>query len=132
MDFYTIFREPFSEDQQPVLEPIRAYFRGHACDDPAFMRNAFLPTAHIESIRDGVFTSWPLDVYCERFRGNPAADEKQRERIINWLDISGNAACARITLEHGATRFVDYFVLLKTDDGWKIANKVFHGQALPA
>ena len=32
---------------------------------------------------------------------------------------------ARATLVHGATTFVDYFVLLKVDGAWKIANKVY-------
>ena len=92
------------------------------------MRRAFLPSAHIESMREGVFTSWPLEVYCERFKGTPAADEATRRRNIDWVDIGGSSASARITLVHGATTFTDYFVLLKTADGWKIANKVFHGQ----
>ncbi|HXA46170.1 MAG TPA: nuclear transport factor 2 family protein [Burkholderiaceae bacterium] len=112
-----------------VRIPIEHYFLGHARDDAAHMRQAFLPTAHIESIREGVLTSWPLDVYCERFKGTPAADEAQRRRNIDWIDVSGNSACARITLEHGAMTFVDYFVLLKVDGNWKIANKAFQGQA---
>jgi hypothetical protein len=32
---------------------------------------------------------------------------------------------ARATLVHGQTTFVDYFVLLKVDGEWKIANKVY-------
>ena len=32
---------------------------------------------------------------------------------------------ARATLVHGATTFTDYFVLLKADGAWKIANKVY-------
>ena len=31
----------------------------------------------------------------------------------------------RATLVHGATTFTDYFVLLKVDGAWKIANKVY-------
>lgn len=92
------------------------------------MRLAFLPSAHIESMRDGVFTSWPLDVYCERFGGKPAADESSRRRSIDWIEVTGTAACASVTLVHGATTFKDYFVLLLTQDGWKIANKAFVGQ----
>ncbi|MES2262906.1 MAG: nuclear transport factor 2 family protein [Pseudomonadota bacterium] len=110
-----------------VLAPIEQYFLGHARDDASYMRNAFLPTAHIESIREGVFTSWPLDVYCERFKGTPAADEATRRRTVDWLDVSGKSACARITLVHGPVTFTDYFVLLQTDAGWKIANKAFNG-----
>ncbi len=111
-----------------VREPIDQYFLGHANDDAAYMRRAFLPTAHIESMREGVFTSWTLDVYCERFKGTPASDEATRSRTIDWIDVGGNSASAKITLVHGATTFTDYFVLLKTENGWKIANKAFHGQ----
>ena len=96
------------------------------------MRQAFLPTAHIESMRDGVFTSWPLDVYCERFGGKPAADEATRRRSIDWIEVVGSAASARVTLVHGAMTFTDYFVLLQTQDGWKIANKAFVGQPTQA
>lgn len=32
---------------------------------------------------------------------------------------------ASATLVHGATTFTDYFVLLKVDGVWKIANKVY-------
>ena len=115
-------------EQAAVCAPIEQYFLGHARDDAAHMRKAFLPTAHIESMREGTFTSWPLDVYCERFKGSPAADEATRSRTIDWIDIGGSSACAKITLVHGATTFTDYFVMLKTADGWKIANKAFHGQ----
>jgi hypothetical protein len=129
MDNHHSARPPFNAEQLAVLEPIQNYFRGHAQDDAAFMRQAFLPSAHIESMREGVFTSWPLDTYCERFKGTPAADESQRKRTADWIEVHGNAACARVTLEHGAMTFVDYFVLLNTADGWKIANKAFQGQA---
>ncbi|MBA5605370.1 nuclear transport factor 2 family protein [Duganella sp. FT3S] len=115
-------------EQAEVLVPIEHYFLGHAHDDAAHMRLAFLPSAHIESMRDGQFTSWPLDVYCERFKGVPAADEATRRRTVDWIDVAGLSACARITLVHGAVTFTDYFVLLKTADGWKIANKAFHGR----
>ena len=117
----------FNAEQTEVLAPIEQYFLGHARDDAAHMRQAFLPTAHIESMREGVFTSWPLDVYCERFKGTPAADEAERSRTVDWIDGGGLSACAKITLVHGAITFTDYFVLLKTADGWKIANKAFHG-----
>jgi hypothetical protein len=117
-----------SPEQAAVCEPIQQYFLGHAKDDASHMRKAFLPTAHIESMREGVFTSWPLALYCERFKGTPAGDESMRRRRIDWIDVQGTAACAKVTLVHGATTFTDYFVLLKTAEGWRIANKAFHGQ----
>ena len=119
-------------EQLAACAPIEQYFLGHAHDDASYMRQAFLPTAHIESMREGVFTSWPLDIYCERFGGKPAADEATRRRSIDWIEVAGSAASARVTLVHGAITFTDYFVLLQTQDGWKIANKAFVGQPTQA
>jgi hypothetical protein len=115
-------------EQLAACTPIEQYFLGHAHDDASHMRQAFLPSAHIESMREGVFTSWTLDVYCDRFGGKPAADEASRRRSIDWIEVAGSAASARVTLVHGAMTFTDYFVLLQTQDGWKIANKAFVGQ----
>jgi hypothetical protein len=108
-----------------VRAALEQYFRGHATGDGDEMRKAFLPTAHIEGLRNGAFVSWTADEYSSRFRGTPAADEAKRVRTIDRVDISGTAASATATLIHGPTTFVDYFVLLKVDGEWKIANKVY-------
>ena len=116
------------DDVRQIREVIGVYFRGHATANPDTMRAAFLPTAHIEGIRNGTFTSWTVDQYVAGFRGSPAADEASRTRIIDIVDKSGTAAMAKATLKHGATTFTDYFVLLKVDGKWRIANKVYHAQ----
>ena len=113
-----------SEDAA-VRAAVTQYFRGHSTGNGDEMRKAFLPTAHIEGIRNGTFVSWTVDEYASRFTGKPAADEASRKRTIDSVDISGTAAMARATLVHSATTFVDYFVLLKSDGQWKIANKVY-------
>jgi Putative lumazine-binding len=114
-----------SGDDQGVRAAVNVYLRGHATGNGDEMRKAFLPTAHIEGIRDGKFVSWTVDEYCSRFTGKPAADEATRKRTIDSVDVSGTSAMARATLVHGATTFTDYFVLLKVDGEWKIANKVY-------
>ncbi|MEV7282335.1 nuclear transport factor 2 family protein [Streptomyces sp. NPDC093111] len=109
-----------------VLEPLRAYVRGHATGDPAHFRAAFLPGAHVEGIRDGAFVSWPLDTYCALFHGSPAPDEASRSRRVDAVDVHGSVATATMTLEHGADTFTDIFLLVRGEDGWRIANKVYH------
>jgi hypothetical protein len=113
-------------DDAGVRSAVEHYFRGHATGDATHMRKAFLPTAHIEGIRDGKFTSWTVDKYCENFRGRPAADEASRKRTIDSVDVTGTAAMVKATLVHGNSTFTDYFVLLKVEGEWKIANKVYH------
>jgi hypothetical protein len=109
-----------------VLAPLRAYIRGHATGDPAFFREAFLPTAHIEGMREGTFVSWRLDDYCTLFHGQPAPDEPTRSRRIDAVNVHGSVATASMTLEHGADTFTDVFLLVCVDGQWRIANKAYH------
>ena len=62
-------------EEAAVRVPLELYMRGHAEDNSAHMRAAFMPTARIESVREGPLTSWDIDTYCARFKGQPAADE---------------------------------------------------------
>ncbi|MFF4213236.1 nuclear transport factor 2 family protein [Streptomyces sp. NPDC001796] len=109
-----------------VLEPLRAYIRGHATGDPTHFRDAFLPTAHIEGIRNGAFVSWRLGEYCALFHGRPAPDEPTRSRRIDAIDVHGTVATASMTLWHGADTFTDMFLLVHVDGSWRIANKAYH------
>ena len=115
-------------EQAAARKPLEAYIKGHATGDAAYMRQAFLPTAHIEGIRDGKFLSWTADEYIAGFKGKPAEDEAKRKRSIDQVDVTGNAAMARVTLDYPSGTFTDYFVLLKVDGEWKIANKVWTRQ----
>ena len=112
-------------EETGVRAAINQYFKGHATGNADEMRKAFLPSAHIEGIRNGTFTSWTAEEYSSRFPGKPSADEATRKRTIDSVDVSGDAAMVRATLVHGATTFTDYFVLLKSGGEWKIANKVY-------
>jgi hypothetical protein len=116
------------DDVRQVRQVIGVYFRGHATANADTMRAAFMPTAHIEGIRNGTFTSWTVDQYVAGVRGTPAPDEASRTRVIDVVDRSGTAAMVKATLKHGATTFTDYFVLLKADGKWLIANKAYNAQ----
>ena len=117
-----------ASEEAAARKPLEAYLQGHATGDGAPMRRAFLPTAHIEGIRDGKFLSWTADEYIAGFKGQAPADESQRKRRIDSIDVSGNAAMARVTLDYPSGTFTDYFVLLKVNGEWKIANKVWTRQ----
>ena len=127
--FVTLLLAPLgaqkNAEEAGVRAAINQYFKGHATGSGEEMRLAFLPTAHIEGNRDGKFVSWTVAEYSSRFQGKPAGDEASRKRTIDHVEISGTAAMASATLVHGATTFTDYFVLLKVDGAWKIANKVY-------
>ena len=116
-------------DDAAVRAVIQQYFKGHATGSPQEMGKAFHPTAHVEGNRDGKFVSWTAEQYASNFTGKPAPDEASRQRTIDRVDISGDAAMVKATLIHGTTTFTDYFVLLKINNEWKIANKVYTRRA---
>ena len=87
---------PSGDEAAAVRKPLENYLQGHATGDGAFMRQAFLPTAHIEGIRDGKFLSWTADEYIAGFKGKPAEDEARRKRSIDQVDVTGNAAMAKL------------------------------------
>lgn len=109
-----------------VLEPLLAYATGHASGDSSQHRRAFLPTAHIEGLREGAFVSWTLDEYCDLFDGKPAEDESSRHRRVEQVRVTGSTGTAVMTLWHGESVFTDAFVLLRVDGEWRIANKAYH------
>lgn len=117
-----------SADHASVRACVQTYLDGHALNSATHMHQAFLPTAHVEGHRQGVFTSRPLTEYCVAFKGSPAIDEASRVRHIDWIDVVGDAAAAKATLVHGDITFTDFFVLLKVAGAWKIANKVYSTQ----
>lgn len=114
-----------------VLAPLHDYAAGHATGDPSYHRRAFLPTAHVEGLRDGALTSWTLDEYCALFTGSPAPDEAARRRRIDHVSVTGSTGTASMTLHHGPDVFTDSFVLLRVDGAWRIANKTYHRHTGP-
>ncbi|HEY0158717.1 MAG TPA: nuclear transport factor 2 family protein [Thermoanaerobaculia bacterium] len=110
-----------------VRAAIEHYFRGHATGDGAHFRNVFHPESKLFFIRDGKLTLWTSEEYIGRATGKPAPDEAERKRVIDWIDVTGDAAVVKLRLVYPAVTFTDYMSLLKIDGEWKIVNKTFHG-----
>ena len=115
-------------EKDAVRVPLENYLKGHATGDGEFMRKAFHTEGNLIFIRDGKYTTRSFADYIAGFTGKPAADEAQRKRSIESIDVAGNAASAKIILDYPATRFVDYMSLLKIDGEWKIVNKIFYAE----
>ena len=117
-----------SAEEKAVRVPLEHYLQGHATGDGAHHRAAFHPEARLFFIRDGKLTTRTSEEYIAGASGKPAADEAQRKRWIESVDIAGNAAVAKIILDYPTTRFVDYMSLLKVDGEWKIVKKTFYAE----
>ena len=120
-----------TSDKDSVRIPLENYIRTHATGDPEYARKAFYTQGNMTYIRDGNFISETFDAFIKRaFTGKPAADEELRKagRRIEAIDVTGNAAVAKIVLDYPSVTFVDYMTLLKIDGEWKIVNKSFYAE----
>ena len=88
----------------------------------------FHPESKLFWVREGQFTSRTSEEYIAGAKGTPAPDEAQRKRTVEFVDVSGDAAIAKVRLVYPEVTFVDYMSLLKIDGEWKIVNKAFHAE----
>jgi hypothetical protein len=123
---------PPEEADPAVRAPVEAYLRGHATGDGEEWRKAFHPAAMVTGLRDGKLVSVSAPDFIARAPGKPAADEALRKRRIVSIDVSGDAAVAKVELDYPKVLFVDYLSLLKIDGEWKIAQKTYTGSTRKA
>jgi regulator of protease activity HflC (stomatin/prohibitin superfamily) len=112
--------------------PVENYIKAHITGDSSFIRKAFHPDAKIYSYRDGKVQALSVDEFAKLFSGKPAADEAQRVRRIENVDVTGSAGTAKVFLDYPTVSFTDYMSLLKVDGEWKIVNKTFNAVPKPA
>jgi hypothetical protein len=115
-------------EEAAVRETIENYFKGHATGDGEYFKKAFHPEAKLFWIRDGQFSTRTSAEFIAGASGRPAADEAERKRSIESIDISGNAAIVKLSLDYPDVHFTDYMSMLKINGAWKIVNKTFYAE----
>jgi protease I len=75
-------------------------------------------------MKDAVFTDVPIAEFLSDYIKKGVVQQRTFE--INSIDISGNAAQAKLTIDYSTHQFIDYFNLLKTGGHWLIVSKIFY------
>lgn len=115
-------------EEAAVRQALDYYIQGHATGQGEHFRKAFYTDARLFAVRDGKYWQLTSEEYIARAAGKPADDEAQRKRSIEAIDITGNAAVAKIVLDYPQVKFTDYMSLLKIDGQWRIVNKTFYAE----
>jgi hypothetical protein len=112
-------------EEAGVRAALNAYLDGHRTGQADAFRRAFHPDARMLYAKDGQLVKTEIADYIARAPGKPAEDEDKRRRSIDSIDIVGDAAIAKITLNYPEVTFTDYMTLLKINNEWRIVSKVF-------
>lgn len=123
------FPTPPSPEEAAVREALQHYLNGHATGQADEFRQAMHPRGMMYFLRDGQLAQRTLADYiagAAAGSGKPAADEAKRKRRIDFVDITGDVAIAKLVLEYPEVTLTDYMELLKVDGRWQILAKTFH------
>lgn len=119
---FPAFCQDISAERQLIEKTIALYFDGWATGDTAKLGKAMHASCHLKNYRDGKFTAYTRNQYLGLFNPHPRPQNLQT-RIVS-LDITNNMGSAKVEISTGKDLFTDYFNLMKTDEGWTIADKV--------
>ena len=115
-------------EKEMVKIPLNNYLQAQATGNSELILKAFYKDARIMAFRGDKISNLSVEEFAGFFKGKVADDESERKRQIESIDISGNAAIAKITLDYPTIKFTDYMTLLKIDGEWKIVNKSFYAE----
>jgi hypothetical protein len=117
---------PLDRERRAVEATLQLYLEGHATGRGAYFVKAFHPEAKLYWVKSGTLAQKTAAEFAASWSGKAADDEAKRTRRIASIDITGDAAMAKVELDYPSGRIVDYFALLKLDGKWRIVNKIFH------
>ena len=112
-----------------IAEAVSYYLDGATNGDSVTFSKAFLPQGQMLYMRNDSVQIVVLKDFMARTR-NTGLIQKRKTRIDN-IQVFGNAAQAKLTIEYETFYFHDMMSLLKTRDGWKIVSKIFYTENKP-
>jgi aldose sugar dehydrogenase len=118
----------FSQNQNPPTErqliekTIELYFDGWATGDTIKLGKAMHASCHLKLFTNNTFRDIPRAEYLSLFK--PHERSKILKTHIVAIDITNNMASAKVELSAEYNLFTDYFNLMKTNEGWFIADKI--------
>lgn len=105
------------------------YLEGGTNGDSLMFSKAFVPDGQMRYMRNDTLFNVALKDFMARARNN--GQKTDRKTKIENIQVFGNAATAKLTIEYPTFFFHDIMGLLKTKDGWKIVSKIFYREDKP-
>jgi Putative lumazine-binding len=114
-------------DEAAIRQTVQYYFDGGKNRDSVALRKAFHPDARMLFAKDDKLVVVPIGEYITRVtKDQPKPGEvDSTKRQVTSVDVTGDAAIARLRLERPDVVVTDYMSLLKVDGRWQIVNKIF-------
>lgn len=116
-------------DEQAIKDQIQTYFDCMYESSAAKTHAAFHPNAKITGVLNDALQEMSVGDFAgfvESQQPSPKAKGEAARLDVVSLDIAGNTAVARVRDDYLGLTFLDTLSFLKTEDQWKIYNKLFY------
>ncbi len=116
-----------TEEQAAIGDAImRFYHDGHALYDPGLYHQILHPDWKFFLIEDGKLRIVDRDEFCQWYHPDNIRPELEWETHIDTIDVTGDLAAVKLSIEHQYIKYVDYLNLMKIDSKWWIVHKLSH------
>lgn len=121
-----------NEEEMAVKKLIeKAYIKGiHGTQDEKVVKSGFHKDFAMLVLKDNAIDRFDVDRWLERIpklkKENPKLWEASTTHQFAFVDVTDNAAVAKLDVYKGDTHFsTDYMLLYKFKEGWRIVSKIF-------
>lgn len=112
-----------NDDWLAIKKTLNLYIDGQATGDSAMVAQAFHDSWQLKVFSDSEFRIIPKSKYLVGYKKRESKPNNWSARTV-FIDISNNAAVAKVEISTAKLLFTDYFNLLKTNQGWLIVDKI--------
>lgn len=113
-----------SADITQITETLMDYIEGSTEGQPNRLKKAFHPDLNLYYVKDGELKIWSgKDYIADTKEGKPTGEIGK----IIAIDYENDIATAKVQISNpkNSTPYVDYFMLMKTNEKWIIIHKMF-------
>ena len=122
--FFTSKAQTDLKTMQEIQTVLTYYLDGGTNGDSLMFSKAFVPDGQMRYMRNDTVMNVALKDFMARMRNT--GNKTDRKTKIENIQVFGNAASAKLTIEYPTFYFHDIMSLLKTKEGWKIVGKIFY------
>lgn len=121
----------FLAEQTFIAQTVQHYIDGCRAGNSELMRSAFHPDAQLVGYVQGNLLFSPIQVLYDWIDGNGPAPDIEPD--LASIDVLHSVAVVRMEVTQWSGKLAgsgvhmsDLFNLIKTNEGWKISQKLFH------
>lgn len=110
-------------EKASIRETLNKYINGSTGGQPELLKEAFHPNLNLYYVKNDTVRIWSGEAYiADTKEGKPTGETGK----ILSIDYTNDAAVAKVEIAYpGNTPYIDYFMLLKTENKWTIIHKMF-------